>query len=71
MPVFGYTYWSLTDNWEWAKGFWPKFGLYRVNRDTLERIETVSARLFRFIAGNNRLPDASECEKFISVKRIT
>ena len=70
MPVFGYTYWSLTDNWEWAKGFWPKFGLYRVNRDTLERIETVSARLFRFIAGNNRLPDASECEKFISGKRI-
>ncbi len=59
-PIFGFTYWSLTDNWEWAKGFGPKFGLYRVNMETMERNETASARLYRFIAQNNRLPDEEE-----------
>lgn len=64
-PIFGFTYWSLTDNWEWAKGFGPKFGLYRVNMDTLERGETASARLFRFIAQNNRLPEAHEVKSIL------
>jgi beta-glucosidase/6-phospho-beta-glucosidase/beta-galactosidase len=64
-PIFGFTYWSLTDNWEWAKGFGPKFGLYRVNMDTLERGETASARLFRFIALSNRLPEAHEVKNFL------
>lgn len=59
-PVFGYTYWSLTDNLEWTEGFDPKFGLYRVDRDTMERTETRSARVFRFIAQNNRLPTPEE-----------
>lgn len=59
-PILGYTYWSLTDNWEWAKGFGPKFGLYRIDRRTLARSETRSARLYRFIARQNRLPHPSE-----------
>jgi len=64
-PIFGFTYWSLTDNWEWAKGFGPKFGLYRVNMDTLDRTETASARLYRFIAQHNRLPEAQEEKSFL------
>ena len=64
-PIFGFTYWSLTDNWEWAKGFAPKFGLYRVNMDTLERSGTASARLYRFIAQNNRLPESHEVKVFL------
>jgi beta-glucosidase len=59
-PIMGYTYWSLTDNWEWAKGFGPKFGLYRVDRQTMARSETRSARLYRFIAQHNRLPEQDE-----------
>ncbi len=58
--IIGFTYWSLTDNWEWNQGFGPKFGLYRVNLKTLEREETGSARLFRFICRNNRLPNKDE-----------
>lgn len=33
----GLSYWSATDNWEWASGFTIQFGLIRVNMDTQER----------------------------------
>ncbi len=34
----GYFYWSLTDNYEWHQGFWPKFGLVEIDfKGKLER----------------------------------
>lgn len=27
----GYLYWSLTDNFEWDSGFWPRFGLVAID----------------------------------------
>ena len=64
-PVFGFTYWSLTDNWEWAEGFWPKFGLYQVDLETLERTPRPSVKLYSFIARNNRLPDEKEYDNLM------
>lgn len=29
----GYLHWSLLDNFEWAYGWWPKFGLVAIDRD--------------------------------------
>ena len=36
--VAGYFIWTLTDNFEWAEGYHPRFGLIYVNFDTQERI---------------------------------
>ena len=38
IPVKGYFYWSLLDNFEWQKGFSMTFGLIAVNRATQKRI---------------------------------
>lgn len=37
IPVKGYMYWSLLDNFEWQKGYCMTFGLVAVNRETMER----------------------------------
>ena len=46
----GYFHWSLLDNFEWAEGFAPRFGLYRVDYATLERHETPACAVFRELA---------------------
>src|SRR5690606_2781778 len=39
----GYYHWSLTDNFEWAEGFRPQFGLYSVDYTTYARSPTDGA----------------------------
>jgi beta-glucosidase len=36
--VEGYFVWTLTDNFEWAEGYHPRFGLIYVDFDTQERV---------------------------------
>ncbi len=53
----GYYVWSLMDNFEWALGYRPRFGLVRVNFDTGERIPKQSAHWYRDVIQNNGLKD--------------
>jgi beta-glucosidase len=55
IPVAGYTYWSLLDNFEWAFGYRPRFGLVEVDRRTFERRPKPSAAWFASVARANRL----------------
>lgn len=41
IPVRGYIHWTISDNWEWADGYCPKFGLVSVNRSSPEMKRTV------------------------------
>lgn len=44
IDVRGYFVWTLMDNWEWAAGFAERFGLVRVDFDTLKRTPKRSYR---------------------------
>ena len=44
--VKGYFIWSFTDNFEWAEGYHPRFGLVYVNFATQQRIVKYSGRWY-------------------------
>jgi beta-glucosidase len=56
LDVRGYFYWSLLDNFEWALGYGPRFGLISVDRATQERTPKPSAAWLGEIARTNTLP---------------
>jgi beta-glucosidase len=58
IDVLGYTYWSLLDNFEWAFGYGPRFGLVDVDRTTQERRVKPSARWLGAVARTNALVTA-------------
>src|SRR5918992_2194036 len=56
IDVRGYFYWSALDNFEWALGYEPTFGLIGVDRTTQERSPKPSARWLGVIAGRGKRP---------------
>ena len=44
VKLIGYIYWSLIDNFEWDKGFVPRFGLVDVNYQNYQRTIKPSAK---------------------------
>ena len=51
--VRGYFHWSLIDNFEWADGFTPRFGLIEVDFQTQKRLPRPSAYVYSQIASDN------------------
>lgn len=54
VDVRGYFHWSLIDNFEWDKGFWPRFGLVEIDYQTLERKIRPSAYFYQDIIKNSK-----------------
>jgi beta-glucosidase len=57
LDVRGYFYWSLFDNFEWAFGYRPAFGIVAVDRETQARTIKPSARRLGEIARANGASD--------------
>jgi beta-glucosidase len=55
VQLTGYFHWSLLDNFEWAYGWWPKFGLIEVDRKTMKRKIRPSSKWFANEVKNIRL----------------
>ena len=55
VPVRGYFLWSLMDNFEWIYGFEQRFGLYRVDFNTLVRTPKLSVSFFRDVIARNAI----------------
>ncbi len=54
----GYYHWSLIDNFEWAEGYCPRFGLYGIDftAPSRTRLERESARVMRQITAARAVP---------------
>src|SRR3954447_20155072 len=55
VSVKGYFLWSLMDNFEWIFGFEKRFGLYRVDFDSLVRTPKLSASFYRDVIARNAI----------------
>ena len=53
IPVFGYSYWSFMDNFEWAEGYEPRFGLVYVDYENEKRIFKDSAYYYKDLINSN------------------
>jgi len=56
VDVRGYFHWSLLDNFEWAEGYAPRFGLVEVDYATQARRVRPSGELYARIARERALP---------------
>ena len=60
LPVKGYMYWSLLDNFEWQKGYAMTFGLIAVDRSTQTRYPKESLAYLGSFAGKRKGDAASD-----------
>ena len=52
VPLTGYYVWSFMDNYEWSLGYTRRFGLVRVDYDTLRRTPKDSALWFKRLSAS-------------------
>ena len=55
IDVRGYMHWTLLDDFEWALGYVPKFGLAAITPETYKRVQKRSADVYKEIALTNRI----------------
>jgi len=55
LKIIGYLYWSLLDNFEWDKGFCPRFGIVEVDYQTFKRTPRQSALNYKEVCQTGKL----------------
>jgi beta-glucosidase len=60
--ILGYYHWSLIDNFEWIKGFGPRFGLIEIDYETFERKPRPSAEIYQRMIRAHRGSEAPNLE---------
>ena len=53
IPILGYQYWSIMDNFEWNQGYVPRFGLVYIDYETQKRVIKDSAYFYRDVIRSN------------------
>jgi len=68
--VSGYIQWTISDNWEWADGYCPKFGLVAVNRSSqdFDRLPRPSFNLYSTIAATSVVTERQRNDAWAQVK---
>jgi beta-glucosidase len=61
IDVRGYFYWSLYDNFEWAEGFRPHFGLAAIDEKTGERLPRPAASRYKCVCEANAVTLKGSC----------
>jgi beta-glucosidase len=56
VPLAGYFYWSVYDNFEWGWGYQKRFGLVYIEFESQRRIPKRSAAFYRQVMRANELP---------------
>ncbi len=55
IDIRGYMHWTLLDDFEWALGYVPKFGLAAIKPETYKRVLKQSADIYKKIAVTNKI----------------
>jgi len=56
-PIKRFYHWCFTDNWEWADGEGPRFGLVALDYETQERTPRESAKFYTDVALNGAVTE--------------
>ncbi len=72
--VTGYFVWTLLDNFEWAEGYYPRFGLVYVDFATQKRIIKSSGKWYKSFLNGERsktnIPDDKISKQTVEIKEI-
>ena len=61
LKVSGYFVWTFMDNFEWAEGYYPRFGLVHVDFETQKRTVKASGKWFKdFLIAKTQIPHKTE-----------
>ncbi len=64
LKISGYFVWSLTDNFEWAEGYYPRFGLVHLDFTTQKRTIKASGQWYaRFLGLKTKKPMSPSADK--------